>query len=180
MKVNFMSFSFGELRWKYALLLEKTGRWSLICILIPFLLALYWGLILQPQNIELREALNVMQQELNAPLPVHIQSGQESEPAAELTVTEYQQVKILFDIFSQYNIYVESGSYQFTSAKEGKEQSLKLIIPLRGEWVHLVKALQDISRALPVEVESLNISRNQTDVRGLSMTLQLFLYRGLQ
>ncbi|HEI8868864.1 hypothetical protein [Serratia sp. AKBS12] len=165
-----------EVHWHSAWLLEKIGVWPLVSCLLPIVLALFWGLITQVQNTQLQVKIASMQQQLSEPLPLQV--GSESQLAAALSVTEYQQVKTLFDILSKYHMQVESGNYHFTSAEEEKEKALRLSIPLRGRWLPLAQALQDIARVLPVEVESIGVSRTRPDTGQLSITLQLTLHRG--
>ncbi|HFK7188293.1 hypothetical protein [Serratia odorifera] len=165
-----------EIHWYFAWLLERAGVWPLVSCLLPIILVLYWGMITQVQNTQLQVNIATMQQQLSEPLPLQV--GSEQELATALSVTEYQQVKTLFDIFSKYQVQVESGNYHFTAAEDDKEKALKLSIPLRGEWLPLAQALQDIARVLPVEVESMGVSRTRPDTGQLTITLQLILHRG--
>ncbi|AFI89652.1 hypothetical protein EXT68_02825 [Pectobacterium parmentieri] len=175
MKIKISLPSLHALRWKWEILREKTGRGPLYVSLVPLVLAFYWGIVLQPQIQQRQASLDEMQQQLRVPLPLLDNST--SELTTELSVTEYQQIKILFDIFNQYHLQIESGNYRFTPAEENKSGSLTLTIPLRGEWQSLAQALRDISRALPVEMEMLHISRPQPGVNLLSISLQLRLHR---
>ncbi|OON41342.1 hypothetical protein BTJ39_05100 [Izhakiella australiensis] len=167
----------AKLRWKSARLVEKTGKWPLAAAAIPLLLAGYWQLWLAPDNARQLSALKTMQQQLKAPLPVMAESD---EPALQtaLSVTEYQQVKMLFAILARNKLQVEGSSYHFPAAGEEAEKNLKLSIPLRGSWSSLAQALQEITRVLPVAVERLDARRTQADVSQLSITLQLTLHRG--
>ncbi|MEW5561963.1 hypothetical protein AB1287_17235 [Enterobacter asburiae] len=167
----------ARLRWQSARLVEKTGRWPLAALLLPLLLAGYWLAWLAPQNAQQQRALHEMQQQLKEPLPVIAESD---EPALQtaLSVTEYQQVKMLFTLFAHYHLRVEGSSYHFPAASDGEEKSLKLSVPLYGSWTSLAQALQEISRVLPVSVERLDAKRSQANVSQLSITLQLSLRRG--
>ncbi|CAI1510242.1 hypothetical protein [Serratia ficaria] len=163
-------------RWKIACLIEKTGRAPLLACLIPIFLAGYWVVILQPQEIELKQSLSDVQHKLLVPAPLipnelHIQDD-------KLSITEYQQVKMLFDIFHQYHLKIDSGSYQLKSTENNSPGAMTLTIPLNGTWMSLARALRDINRALPLEVERLHISRSQPDTDLLSIKLQLILRRG--
>lgn len=176
MKISLRTNSFGELRWFLAVLLEKTGKWPLLALLIPVFLAIYRWQILLPQTRLLDDEIFIMQQQLNTPLPLHNES--QEELTETLTITEYQQVKTLFEILGQHQIYIESGNYHFSTEMNNADQPLQLTIPLRGEWLALVNAMSDISRTLPVTIKSLHVNRATPEEKSLTMTLQLTLNRG--
>lgn len=148
----------------------------MLACLIPILLAVYWGMVLQPQKVELKQSLSDVQHKLRVPAPLvpnelHLQDD-------KLSITEYQQVKMLFEIFHQYHLKIDSGSYQLKSTEDNTPGAMTLTIPLNGTWMSLARALRDINRALPLEVERLHISRPQPDTDLLSIKLQLILRRG--
>lgn len=165
------------LRWQSFRLIDKTGKRPLFAALLPLLLAGYWLVWLAPQNARQQNELEAMQQQLKEPLPV---VAEKDEPALQtaLSITEYQQVKMLFTIFSRHHLQVEGSSYQFPVSEGREEKGLKLSVPLHGNWASLAQALQDITRVLPVSVERLDIKREQVTATQLSIRLQLTLRRG--
>jgi len=174
MKLKYLSSA--QLRWKWASCVEKSGRYTLLCCLLPVILATYWGGILHPQTEGLHHKITEMQKQLSIPLPLPEET--KNTLTEKLSVTEYQQLRMLFDIFGRYHLQIESGNYNSAKVDNNETSALTLSIPLRGEWSALAQALRDISRALPIDVEKLTISRKQPDEQILTITLQLTLHRG--
>lgn len=149
---------------------------TLVACLLPLMLVSFWTGVLQPQIWQLEASIDEMQQKLRTPLP--LSEGSNISLEEELSVTEYQQIKMLFDTLNRYQLQIESGNYQFMPEQENTPGTLILTIPLHGKWLTLVQALRDVSRALPVKVETLNMNRPSPDTDELSITLQLMLLRG--
>ncbi|EPF0317229.1 hypothetical protein ACSN7O_004630 [Enterobacter chuandaensis] len=164
------------LRWKWYVFLDKTGRWSIILFSVPLILTVCLTSILLPKIDQTQNAIYDLQQQMRSPLPLEVDD--EHVLATELSVTEYQQIKVMFDLFEKYHLHVESGNYRFQAEDDQHAQALILAVPLRGKWLNLVQALQDISRALPIELDRIQISRPSPETDMLSITLQLTLHRG--
>ncbi|MHC9060945.1 hypothetical protein [Pantoea sp. y20] len=168
--------SLAVVRWHGTRLIANTGTWPLLMMAFPLLLAIGWLGWLVPQNTHLEQDLIAMQLKLSTPLPAIANDSPSLQ--GTLSVTEYQQVKMLFAIFSEYNLQAKSSNYHFSSAGETGGKTLKLSVPLQGDWTSLMKAIKKISQALPITVEKLSAKRVQADSTALSMTLQLTLRRG--
>lgn len=178
MKINYKLPSPGQLRWTFSVILEKTGKWPLLLFLIPLFFLLYWGTILHSENLSLQNETKKMIQQLSISLPLH--SEEQDALENSLSVTEYEQVKILFDILHRHSIHIESGSYHVASDNESTEKTLELTLPLQGEWLTLANAMDDINRAIPVDIKSLIVSRHSPETKQLSITIRLTLHRGEQ
>lgn len=176
MSSNLLAISLALVRWHGTRLIAKTGTWPLALMAVPLLLAMGWLGWLAPQNTYLEQELTAMQLKLKAPLPVI--ANDEPSLQGTLSVTEYQQVKMLFAIFAEYHLQAKSSHYHFTSAGETSDKTLKLSVPLEGDWPSLTKASKKISQALPVTVDRITAKRKQADGTALSLTLQLTLRRG--
>ncbi|WP_336768905.1 hypothetical protein [Pantoea endophytica] len=176
MSSNLLAPSLAMMRWHGTRLIAKTGTWPLVLLVVPVILALGWLGWLAPQNTYLEQELSAMQQKLKAPLPVI--ASDEPSLQGTLSVTEYQEVKMLFAIFAKYHLQAKSSHYHFTSAGETSGKTLQLSVPLEGNWPDLTKAIKEISQALPVTVERITAKRKQTDGTALTLTLQLTLRRG--
>ncbi|WP_345828059.1 hypothetical protein AAGR22_13980 [Erwinia sp. HDF1-3R] len=168
--------SLAVLRWKSAWLVEKYGKWPLAALALPVALAIYWTAWLNPENARLRSNLAIMQSKLKEPLPII--AGDEPSQQTALSITEYEQVKMLFAIFSKYHLQAEGSRYHFSPADQNYGKTLKLSVPLQGSWPQVAQALQEIMRVLPVTVDSVNAKRKQVDSAQLALTLQLTLRRG--
>lgn len=176
MSSNLLASLLSMMRWHGSRLIAKTGTWPLILMAVPLLLTMGWLGWLAPQNRHLEQELSAMQLKLKAPLPVI--ANDEPSLQGALSVTEYQQVKMLFAIFAKYRLQAKSSHYHFTSAGETSGKTLQLSVPLEGNWPALTKAIKEISLALPVTIERVTAKRKQADDTALTLTLQLTLRRG--
>lgn len=164
------------LNWKSACLVEKIGKWPLIAFLLPILLIAFWAGYLLPENEALRHELADMQKQLSVPLPITAAEGESEE--TKLSADEYQKIKTLFDIFNKYQMSAEGSRYQFSSQDETAKKTLRLDIPLQGSWLSLANALKEITLALPVTVDVLNVKRLRPETQQLTIMLQLTLHKG--
>lgn len=176
MSRNLLELYLSRGRWHCTRLIAKTGIWPLAMTIVPLLLVIGWQGWLVPQNKYLKQELITMEQKLKAPLPAI--ANDEPSLESSLSITEYQQVKMLFAIFSEYHLQAKSSHYYFSSAEETTGKTLKLSVPLQGDWPSLAKAIKKISQALPVTVDRVSAKRKQEDDTALSLTLQLTLHRG--
>lgn len=176
MSSNLLVPSLAMVRWHSTRLIAKTGTWPLVLMAVPLLLTMAWLGWLAPQNTHLEQELSAMQMKLKAPLPVI--ANDEPSLQGALSVTEYEQVKMLFSIFAKYHLQAKSSHYHFASSGETSGKTLQLSVPLEGDWPALTKAIKEISQVLPVTVERIAAKRKQADGTALILTLQLTLRRG--
>lgn len=158
------------LRWQIATLVGRMGRVPLLLSCVPCGLLAFWLMVMVPQTSQQQANLEQIQAQLRRPLPLDSQ-----QPALQSRVSqsEYQQVGLIFDRLKQSGLQVEASRYQVE--KSGEQTSLRLDIPLQGEYLPLVDALEALSRTLPLSIEQITLRRAAVTESQLNVTLQLRL-----
>jgi hypothetical protein len=160
------------LRWQLATLTERTGKLPLLATLLPVGLLTFWLSGLVPETASKQETLEQMQAQLRVPLPF---SSQQPELQQQIDQSEYQQVRQIFDLLKSNGLRVEASRYDLE--RQGAQQTLRLDIPLQGEYLPLVETLEQLSRMLPLQIEQIALRRNDPMQNQLSATLQLRLLK---
>lgn len=168
-----MRLSLSYIQWGLSCLLEKTGKKTLVVLLVPVALLGYQQIYMQPDITRLRDDNRTLQHQLKKPLPVFANDKVQLQNA--LNETEYQQVKTLFDILQQNNLQVEGSHYQFSTEEKTRQRKLSLDIPLQGKWAGLTQSLSKLRNSLIFNVDKLSVTRANPDDERLQFTLQLTL-----
>lgn len=159
-------------RWQTATISGRTGRAPLLLATFPLCLLLAWLLGVEPHTAALREQLARLERQLHTPMPLE---QQQPDLEARVSVSEYQQVRIVFGQLQKNGLKVEASRYQLDDING--QPSLLLNIPLRGEYLSLMEALETLSRTLPVQIETLTLQRSTPLENQLSIALQLRLLK---
>ncbi|WP_455871768.1 hypothetical protein [Serratia proteamaculans] len=162
----------AALRWQAATLVERVGRIPLLLSCLPCGLFAFWLGVMVPQTSTQRENLEQIQAQLRRPLPL---DSQQPELQSRVSQSEYQQVGLIFDKLNQNGMKVEASRYQLE--KNGEKPALQLDIPLQGEYLPLVEALEALSRTMPLSIEQLTLRRSAATESQLNVTLQLRLLK---
>ncbi|HHB1427555.1 TPA: GspMb/PilO family protein [Serratia odorifera] len=164
----------NQMRWHAARLYERLGPLPLLIGAVWLMLLIYWGAMLRPEMADMRLVQQEIQHQLSIPLPA---SAPENDAAEQkLSATEYQQVKALFAILEKHGLQAKESRYQLLAdSKDSAADQLALEIPLTGEYPHLYAALQELSAAMPLQVDSLTLSRAVPDSVQLTMLLRVTL-----
>lgn len=162
----------AALRWQAATLAGRIGRLPLLLCALPCGLFAFWLAVMVPQTSAQRENLNKIQSQLNIPLPL---DSQQPELKSYVSPGEYQQVGMVFARLRQSGLKVEASRYQLET-NTGKP-ALQLDIPLQGEYLPLVDALEALSRTMPLDIEHITLQRTRPAESRLSVTLQLRLIK---
>lgn len=163
-----------RLRWLACQCYEQLGP-------APLLIAVFWLLLLIYLCVQLRPALTAdtlqlqsIQQQLAIPLPVRLPDTAETQET--LSANEYEQVKALFAILQKYGLQASEGRYQLQQDHNtGPHNRLLLTIPLTGEYRQLQSALGEMTASLPLQFESLDMTRQSPATRQLTMSLRIAL-----
>lgn len=163
-------FERERLRWMMSEVLAKTGRRALYTCCIPLVLALWWGVGVGPENNRLQQEMSRMRKQLEIPLPVVATGGKKG-----LNQTQYQQLKVLFDILRKHQLQVAEGNYRFLTHSTDAQAALRLNIPLSGQWLPIAQALNELGSALPVVVDSVTLRRDKPESTRIMAQLELSL-----
>lgn len=158
------------LRWRALKLFDLIGIPSLLIAGLPLCLLAIWLGIFAPQTALQRAELISLKQQLRPALPL---AQQQPDLQQKISVNAWQQVRMIFDLLKINQLNVEASRYQLNQG-DG-QQMLKLDIPLKGEYLPLMQALESLSRTLPVEVSQLTLQRATPTLNTLNVTLQLQL-----
>ncbi|MGU3524773.1 hypothetical protein ACLBW2_16905 [Enterobacteriaceae bacterium C23F] len=164
----------AALRWQAAVLVGRTGKIPLLLGCLPCGLLAFWLSSMAPQSDVQREHLETLEARLALPLPKI--EGQ-PEPHSSLSQSEYQMAGLVFDKLQQSGLQVEASRYQRENGREGA--ALRLDIPLKGEYLPLVEALESLSRTLPLQIGQITLRRSALVETQLDVTLQLYLHKEL-
>jgi len=162
----------GALRWQAATLVGRIGRIPLLLSCLPCGLFAFWLGVMVPQTGDQQANLEQIQARLRTPLPL---GTQQAELQSRVSQSEYQQVALIFSRLSQNGLHVEASRYQLENT--GEQSSLRLDIPLRGDYLSLVEALESLSRTLPLRIEQVTLHRASPAESQLNATLQLRLVK---
>ncbi|MDY0417819.1 hypothetical protein PYW49_09070 [Enterobacter sp. 170198] len=160
------------LRWQAALLAGRIGTIPLLLTGLPAGLLVLWLGAVRPHTIQLQENLARIHAQLQTALPL---DKQQPELQSRISPGEYQQVRLLFTQFRSRGLKVDASRYQLE--KDDGKTALRLDIPLRGEYLPLVDALEQLSRTLPLRIEQLSLRRAGPSDTQLSATVQLRLLK---
>lgn len=160
------------LRWQAALFAGRIGTVPLVLAGLPAGLLLLWLGGVRPHTIHLQENLARIQAQLQTALPL---DKQQPELQSRISLGEYQQVRLIFEQFRSRGMKVDASRYQLEN-DDGKT-ALRLDIPLRGEYLPLMDALETLSRKLPLRIEQLSLRRAGPSESQLSATVQLRLLK---
>lgn len=168
----------NKVRWHAAQLYEQLGLLPLLIGAFWLILLIYWCAVLRPELAESRAQQQEIQRQLDIPLPV---IGQEMESTGQkLSVTEYQQVKALFAILEKYGLQAKESRYQLLAdSTDPTADRLALEIPLTGEYPRLYAALQELSASMPLQIDTLKISRAMPESVQLTILLRVTLMEEL-
>lgn len=158
----------AALRWRIATIAGRIGRTSLLLSVLPCGLLAFWLGVMIPQTHAQQKNLAKIQSQLRISLPLDSQ-----QPALENQVTpsEYQLVGLVFDRLTQNGLQVEASRYQLDS--NAAQPALLLDIPLQGEYMPLVEALEALARTLPLDIEQITLHRTSPTENQLSVALRL-------
>lgn len=160
------------LRWQTATLAGRIGKIPLLLTGVPLGLLLFWLGVIHPETTRLQESLASIQAQLQSALPL---DKQLPELQSRVSQGEYQQVRLIFEQLKKRGLQVDASRYQLEST--GGKPTLRLDIPLRGEYLPLMDALDHLSRLLPLRIEQLSLRRISPSESQLSATLQLRLLK---
>lgn len=163
-----------RLRWIACQCYEQLGP-------VPLLIAALWLLLLIYLCVQLRPALTAdtlqlqnIQQQLAIPLPVRLPDT--AEPQGALSANQYEQVKALFTILQKHGLQASEGRYQLQQDHNTSPNNrLLLTIPLTGEYRQLQSALGEMTASLPLQFESVDMTRQSPATRQLTMSLRIAL-----
>jgi hypothetical protein len=160
----------GLLHWRLAQLVERTGKVPLMLAMLPCCLLAFWLSVSMPQTSQQQQEVIMLRQQLHDTLPLDQQ-----QPALQnqLSLNQYQQVRLVFEQLQKNNLLVESSRYQLE--QQGENKILRLDIPLKGEYLPLVQALDTLSRTLPIYIDQLSMQRPTPATSQLKITLRLRL-----
>lgn len=162
----------AALRWRTATQAGRFGKVPLLLCCLPCGLFAFWLGMMVPQTSAQRENLEHIQAQLRTPLPM---DSQQPELQSRVSQSEYQQVALIFDQLNQRGLKVEASRYQLE--QDGEQSSLRLEIPLQGEYLPLVESLEALSRTLPLSIEQITLRRAAEAQSKLNVTLQLRLIK---
>jgi hypothetical protein len=162
----------GALRWRAMGLVERIGKVALLPGVLACGLFAFWAGSMVPQSHRQQESLTQTASRLKIPLPLDHQ-----QPALQSRVSqsEYQLVGLVFDRLQQSGLRVEASRYQLD--KNGNKPALRLDIPLQGEYLPLVEALEALSRTLPLRIDQITLRRSGPAESQLNVSLQLRLLK---
>ncbi|CAI1709718.1 Uncharacterised protein [Serratia ficaria] len=164
----------NQVRWHAARLYERFGMLPLLIGAVWLMLLIYWCAVLRPELADMRLQQQEIQRQLSIPLPAIAPEIDMAEQ--KLSATEYQQVKALFAILEKHGLQAKESRYQLLAdSKDPAADQLALEIPLTGEYPRLYAALQELSAAMPLQVDTLRISRTAPDSVQLTMLLRVTL-----
>lgn len=164
----------AALRWQAAVLVGRTGKIPLLLACLPYGLLALWLGSMAPQSEVQRQHLATLEARLALPLPL---SDRQPEQPSHMSQSEYQMVGLVFDKLQQNGLRVETSRYQRENTREGA--ALRLDVPLKGEYLPLVEALESLSRTLPLQIGQINLRRSALVETQLDVTLQLHLRKEL-
>ncbi|PKB91353.1 hypothetical protein A8A01_01110 [Ewingella americana] len=162
----------AALRWQIATFVARVGRIPLLLSCLPCGLLAFWLTVMVPQTSFQRENLEQLQAQLRMPLPL---DSRQPELQNRVSQSEYQQVGLVFDKLIESGLKVEASRYQLEKA--GEKSALQLDIPLQGEYLPLVEALETLSRTMPLSIEQITLRRLASTQSQLNVTLQLRLLK---
>nr|WP_159466093.1 hypothetical protein [Scandinavium goeteborgense] len=162
----------GALRWRAAALFGQTGRVALLPGILACGLFTFWMGSMVPQGYQQRANLAQIEARLKTPLPL---DNQQPALQSRVSQSEYQLVGLVFDRLQQSGLRIEASRYQLE--KDGEKPVLRLDIPLQGEYLPLVDALEALSRTLPLRIDQISLRRSGPTKSLLNVTLQLRLLK---
>lgn len=156
--------------WRLAQFSDRIGKVPLALSALPVCLLAVWLGISLPQSAQQRAQLDALRHELRDALPLDQQ-----QPALQqhISLNEYQQVQLIFEMLQKNNLVVESSRYQLE--QQGGRTVLRLDIPMKGEYLPLVQTLDKLSRTLPLHIDQLSLQRASPVTGQLKITLRLRL-----
>ncbi|AOT41833.1 hypothetical protein [Enterobacter ludwigii] len=160
------------LRWQAAWLAGRIGTVPLVLAGLPAGLLVLWLGAIRPHTVQLQENLVRLQAQLHTALPL---DKQQPELQSHVSLGEYQQVRLIFEQFRNRGMQVDASRYQLE--KDDGKTALRLDIPLRGEYLPLMDALETLGRTLPLRIEQLSLRRAGPSESQLSATVQLRLLK---
>ncbi|MCS3408342.1 GspMb/PilO family protein [Serratia sp. AKBS12] len=167
----------NQVRWHTSRLYERLGLLPLLIGAVWLMLVIYWCVVLRPDLADMRLQQQEIQRQLSIPLPVIAPENADAEQ--KLNATEYQQVKALFAILEKHRLQAKESRYQLLAdSKNSAADQLALEIPLLGEYTQLYAALQELGAAMPLQVDTLKISRIAPDNVQLTILLRVTLAEG--
>lgn len=162
-------------RWQIAIVTGKIGKISLLISVVPFCLLVVWLSIFAPQTALQKEELSRAQSQLQ---PLQLLNSQKTNLKDQVTVSEYQQIRLIFEQLQKNNLRIEASRYQLV--KQDSAQTLLLNIPLQGEYLPLAEALEMLCRMLPLQIEQITLQRSSPLVSRLNVSLLLRLKKETQ
>ena len=176
MKINWgetldMQALTGRLRWYACSLYQRLGPLPLL-IFVGWLGALiFLGTVLSPENTHLEHSIEDIRLELGVPLPML--APEQAALQNNMSITEYQQVKAIFDILSKHQLMAQESRYKFIEASDSSPEQLGLDIPMKGDYRHFYDALSELTATLPVKVNTITLSRSHPDLSDLQIMLRV-------
>jgi hypothetical protein len=160
----------GAIRWQTAEITGRVGTLPLLLTTLPIGLLALWLGVIAPESTARQQHLTQLQQQLRVALPF---DKQQPDLQSRVSLSEYQQVRLVFEQLEKHGLKVESSRYQL--GNKGEDAGLQLDIPLRGEYLPLMEALEKLSRTLPLQIKQITLRRSAPTESQLSVALQIRL-----